>query len=125
MAYFIPLYFAGVGLSLDLVRHFDIVFFVFFTLLACVAKIGNVLTGALLAGESSTESVHLAVALNARGGTGIVLATVTFAAGVISESFYTSLVLLSIITSQVAGTWLDLRFKETAAARERTAMTSG
>ena len=125
MAYFIPLYFAGVGLSLDLVRHFDIVFFVAFLLLACVAKFGSVLAGALLAGESRAQAVHLAVALNARGGPGIVLATVTFAAGVISESFFTSLVLLSIITSQVAGTWLDLRFKKTAPARERAAMPTG
>jgi len=35
-----------------------------------------------------------------------VLASVTFAAGIISEEFYTALVMLAIITSMVAGTML-------------------
>jgi Kef-type K+ transport system membrane component KefB len=124
MAYFIPLYFACVGLSLDLVRHFDVVFFLAFLLLSCLSKFGSVLGGALLAGEPRGEAVHLAFALNARGGPGIVLATVTLAAGVINESFFTSLVLLSIITSQVAGTWLDLKVKKTIDVPEKTAVTS-
>jgi hypothetical protein len=47
--------------------------------------------------------------MNARGGPGIVLATVTFTAGIINEEFFTVLVLLSIITSQAAGIWLDLK----------------
>jgi hypothetical protein len=45
--------------------------------------------------------------MNARGGPGIVLATVTFSAGLINERFFTALVLLSILTSQLAGFWLD------------------
>jgi Kef-type K+ transport system membrane component KefB len=110
MAFFVPLYFAGVGLSLDLVHHFDVAFFLGFVVLACVAKFGSVLLGSLLAGESAIASTHLAVALNARGGPGIVLATVTLTAGVINESLFTTLVLLSIITSQLAGTWLDFTF---------------
>jgi Kef-type K+ transport system membrane component KefB len=116
MAFFVPLYFAGVGLSLDLVHQLDPLFFVWFLLLACVAKFGSVLLGARVAGEPPARSVHLAVALNARGGPGIVLATVTLAAGIINESFFTALVLLSIITSQLAGTWLDFSLRRPAGA---------
>jgi hypothetical protein len=38
---------------------------------------------------------------------GIVLASVAFDAGIISPTFYTTLVLAAIPTSQMAGAWLD------------------
>jgi hypothetical protein len=47
------------------------------------------------------------VALNARGGPGIVLASLAFDAGIIGLSFYTSLVLLALVTSVLAGSWLE------------------
>ncbi|KAA2252852.1 cation:proton antiporter [Solihabitans fulvus] len=107
LALFIPLYFAGVGLRIDLVHHLTVLFFVLFLLLACVAKSASVWLGARLAGESNRSALDFAVALNARGGPGIVLATVTLAAGVINEDFFTVLVLLSIVTSEFAGLWLQ------------------
>jgi Kef-type K+ transport system membrane component KefB len=110
LAFFIPVYFAVVGLQLDLVRNLDVVFFLWFFVVACVVKSFSVWLGARLAGESRSSSVNLAVAMNARGGPGIVLATVTFSAGIINESFFVSLVLLSIVTSQIAGFWLDRTF---------------
>jgi Kef-type K+ transport system membrane component KefB len=51
--------------------------------------------------------VNLAVATNARGGPGIVLASVAFDAGIINAQFYTTLVLTAVLTSQFAGAWLD------------------
>jgi Kef-type K+ transport system membrane component KefB len=106
LAFFVPVYFAIVGLKLDLVRHLDVLFFCWFLVLACVVKTLSVWLGARLAGESSRSAINLAVAMNARGGPGIVLGSVTFGAGIISEDFFTSLVLLSIVTSQAAGIWL-------------------
>ena len=47
------------------------------------------------------------MALNARGGPGIVLASVAFSSGIINAAFYTTLVLFAVLTSQVAGAWLD------------------
>ena len=49
----------------------------------------------------------LAVAMNARGGPGIVLASTAYAAGIINQTFFVSLVMLSIVTSLVAGSWLE------------------
>jgi Kef-type K+ transport system membrane component KefB len=45
--------------------------------------------------------------MNARGGPGIVLASVAYGAGIINQSFYAVLVLLAIVTSLLAGSWLD------------------
>ena len=63
--------------------------------------------GARVAGETSGSSLNLAVAINARGGPGIVVASTAFAAGIISQPFYAVLVLLAIVTSLAAGAWLD------------------
>ncbi|HEX9253968.1 MAG TPA: cation:proton antiporter, partial [Candidatus Angelobacter sp.] len=41
------------------------------------------------------------------GGPGIVLASVAFEAGIISAAFYTTLVLVAVLTSQAAGAWLE------------------
>ncbi|WP_280448231.1 hypothetical protein [Nocardia brasiliensis] len=41
------------------------------------------------------------------------LATVTLSAGLINEEFFTSIVVLSIVTSSLAGMWLDYAFPRT------------
>jgi Kef-type K+ transport system membrane component KefB len=105
-AFFIPIYFAIVGLQLDLLHGFNIAFFVLFLVLACAIKAGSVYLGARLAGETSRSALNLAVALNARGGPGIVVASVAYAAGIIDQSFYAALVMLAIVTSLFAGSWL-------------------
>lgn len=109
LGFFIPVYFAIVGLQLDLVDHFEVVFFLAFLLFACLVKSASVYGGARIGGESPNSAVNLAMARNARGGPGIVLASTTFGAGIIDERFYTTLVMLAIVTSLIAGTWLQRR----------------
>ena len=60
-----------------------------------------------MAGESPLSSWNLAVAMNARGGPGIVLASLAYAAGIVSQPFFAMLVMLAIITSLLAGSWLE------------------
>lgn len=106
-AFFIPIYFALVGLRLDLGRGFDVAFFAAFLAYACVAKAGSVYVAARLLRLSRETAANLAVALNARGGPGIVLASVAFDAGIINGGAFSVLVLLALTTSLVAGSWLE------------------
>jgi Kef-type K+ transport system membrane component KefB len=117
LAFFIPVYFAMVGLRLDLLHGFSPLFFMLFFTVACIAKAASVWVGARLAGETQNGARNLAVALNARGGPGIVLASVTFDTGIISQEFYAVLVLLAITTSLLAGAWLDRVVRSGAALR--------
>ncbi|CDR18226.1 cation:proton antiporter [Streptomyces iranensis] len=121
LAFFIPLYFANVGVQLDLAHHFPLLFFCAFLTMACLVKLVSVWAAARLAGEDNRSARHFAVALNARGGPGIVLATVTLAAGVINEDFYTVLAMLSIVTSQIAGVWLHVFRKQVVNMAQQTA----
>ncbi len=105
-AFFIPAYFAIVGIKLDLIHHLDIPFLIMFTLFAIVVQTIAVLITARLLKYDWLSSTNLAVVLNDRGGPCIVLATLAFDMGIISENFFVTLVLLAIITSLTAGVWL-------------------
>jgi len=59
------------------------------------------------AGFRGLDLINLALTTNARGGPGIVLASVAFDAGIINATFYTTLVLAAVLTSQFAGAWLE------------------
>jgi Kef-type K+ transport system membrane component KefB len=106
-AFFIPVYFALVGYKLDLQKSFSLTLLLVFMGVACVMKLASVLLGARVAGFKGLDSINLAVATNARGGPGIVLASVALEAQIISPVFYTTLILLAIFTSQAAGAWLE------------------
>jgi Kef-type K+ transport system membrane component KefB len=103
---FIPVYFAVVGYRLDL-RNFPFTMLAVFLVLAGIVKLASAGLGAKLAGFGWLDSTNLAITLNARGGPGIVLASVAYDAQIINAPFYTTLVLAAVLTSQAAGAWLD------------------
>jgi Kef-type K+ transport system membrane component KefB len=78
-----------------------------FVAFACVVKAVSAYGGARLAGQNRRGATNLAVAMNTRGGPGIVLASVAFDAGIINEQFFVALVLLAVLTCLAAGSWLE------------------
>jgi len=106
-AFFIPVYFAIVGLKLDLIRGVALWMMVAFIAGSCLVKILSVSLAGRCAGFRGLDLMNLAITTNARGGPGIVLASVAFDAGIISAQFYTTLVVAAVLTSQFAGAWLD------------------
>jgi Kef-type K+ transport system membrane component KefB len=121
-AVFIPIYFAVVGYKIDLHRSFSLSLLFVFLLVSSAVKVISAGIGARAAGFNFGDSLNLANALNARGGPGIVLASVAFDAGIISSTLYTTLVLVAILTSQAAGAWLThvLRQGRPLLSSERT-----
>jgi Kef-type K+ transport system membrane component KefB len=90
-AFFVPIYFAIVGLRLDLIHDFNVVLFAAFLIVACVLKAVSTYAEARLAGQSRSGAANLSVAMNARRGPGIVLASV----------------LVAVLTSLAARSWLE------------------
>jgi Kef-type K+ transport system membrane component KefB len=105
LALFIPIYFAIIGLKLDLIYHFDLWFFLKFLLFATAFAAIGTLVALKLAKEDWLSSFNIAVAMNARGGPGIVLATIAFDLGIINQTFFVTLVLIALVTSLLAGYW--------------------
>jgi Kef-type K+ transport system membrane component KefB len=127
-AFFVPVYFAIVGLKLDLIRGLSLRMIAAFIIGSCVVKMLSVSLAGRFAGFRGLDLINLAITTNARGGPGIVVASVAFDAGIISPKFYTTLVVTAVLTSQIAGAWLDYvvrkgwpLLKPTAAAEPTTA----
>ncbi len=107
-AVFIPIYFAVVGLRIDLRAAFDPLMLVAFAVGTSLVVVLSIGTSARLAGFRGLDLVNLGLTCNARGGPGIVLASVVFDAGIINAPFFTTLVLTAVLTSQACGFWLDV-----------------
>jgi Kef-type K+ transport system membrane component KefB len=106
MATFIPIYFALIGVSLDLIKDFDWRFTLGLLIVGTAVKFTASLVGARIAGEAPPMARALAISVNARGGPGIVLATTAFAAGILDSRAFTALIVLALATSVFAGSWL-------------------
>jgi Kef-type K+ transport system membrane component KefB len=94
-----------VGLKLDLIRHMDWGFFLGFLLFSAALETSGTMLGARWVKKDWLSCFNLGVAMNTRGGPGIVLATVAFETGIINETFFAGLVMIAIVTSLVAGYW--------------------
>jgi Kef-type K+ transport system membrane component KefB len=107
-SWFIPVYFAVVGLQLDLAKHFELLFFLGYLIFATLAQSIIVFLACKLIRQDRLTSFNFAMAMNARGGPGIVLSTVAYSAGIINQDFFGILVMLALVTSWLAGSWLRL-----------------
>ena len=105
LAFFIPLYFAIVGLAIDIPTAFDLWLFIAFLLFSTVVE-GLCAFAAMRALRfNGLTSFNFAVAMNTRGGPGIVLASVAFETGLVDERMFVTLVLTAVTTSIAAGAW--------------------
>jgi Kef-type K+ transport system membrane component KefB len=104
---FIPLYFGMIGYHLVFGQGFPLIMLLVFLVASSAVSILSAGAAAWLAGFRQLDILNIAITINARGGPGIVLASVAFDSGIISAAFYTTLVITAIVTSQAAGTWLQ------------------
>ena len=102
---FVPIFFALVGLQIDLPNDLDLTFTLVFIAVSSAIEIGCVFVGCRLVGRDILTSVNFGLAMNTRGGPGIVLASVALAAGMINETFYVTLVIAALLTSLFSGMW--------------------
>lgn len=107
LAFFVPLYFSIVGLKINLPAHFDLNLFVTFFCISSIIEIGSVLVGLHFLNKNWLTRLNFGVAMNTRGGPGIILATIAFESGIINEAFFVALILVSIMTSLISGAWFE------------------
>lgn len=101
---FAPIYFVSMGMSTDFIAHFDPLLVGLIFVVACASKVGSVVLGAAAAGMPiSRETWAVAFGLNARGATGIILAGVGLANGVIDARIFVGISVMALATSLLAG----------------------
>ena len=105
-SFFIPVYFALVGIQLNVVHDFSFTrFLLFFVIAFSLEFIGTWLL-LLPSGLKMKTKMNFAITMNARGGPGIVLATVAYSYNIISLEFFTVLILTTMLSSMIAGYFL-------------------
>ncbi len=110
-SFFVPIYFALVGIQLDLINDFSILRFLFFFVVAFGLEAIGTLIMVQFTGLNRRTKVNFAVTMNARGGPGIVLATVAYSYRIINIEFFTVLILTTMLSSMIAGYWLRYQQK--------------
>jgi len=104
-AFFVPIYFALVGYRINLPVDLDVSLFLGFLILTSLVECASVVVAVRLAGQGWRSSTNFAIAMNTRGGPGIVLASVAFEFGIINQTMFTTLVLSALVTSLISGAW--------------------
>jgi Kef-type K+ transport system membrane component KefB len=103
LSFFAPIYFVSMGMTTNFISNFNLSMIVIIIGAAFVSKIGAVLLGAKLAGmRIDRETLAISFGLNARGATGIILASIGLANHIIDNEIYVAIVLMAIITSIVS-----------------------
>lgn len=105
-SFFVPVYFALVGIQLNLLHQFSWQRFLLFFLVAFGLEAVGTAVVLWFTRLRRQTVINFAVTMNARGGPGIVLATVAYAAQIINIEFFTVLILLTMLSSLLAGYWL-------------------
>lgn len=99
---FMPIFFGLAGLSADLTVFRDPQMAVLTVLLIAIASVGKTVgafSGGWLGGLKVRQSLALAAGMNARGSTEVIVASIGFSMGLLSNHLFTMIVTMAIITT--------------------------
>lgn len=111
-SFFVPIYFALVGIQLNVVHDFSLIRFLLFFIVAFGLEFIGTWLLLMPTKLSTITKLNFAITMNARGGPGIVLATVAYAANIINVEFFTVLILTTMLSSMMAGYFLRYQQKK-------------
>jgi Kef-type K+ transport system membrane component KefB/nucleotide-binding universal stress UspA family protein len=99
---FTPIFFAFVGLRVDLTRlnHLNLIIAIFSV--ACAGKLIGCTLGGLLGRLRWWDALSVGIGMNARGGVGLIIAMVGFSAGILSPEIYSGLIIMVLLTTLMA-----------------------
>jgi len=104
VALFMPVFFTAAGLSVDLLVLRSVRFIELAAGLILIASFGKVVgcyTGGRLGGLGHKESTALALGMNARGSTEVIVATIGLSMGVLTRDIFTLVVVMAITTTMI------------------------
>lgn len=105
-SFFVPIYFALVGIQLDVIHNFSLIRFLIFYIIAFGLEFIGTAGTMFFSKLKKSTIINLGITMNARGGPGIVLATTAFAYNIINVEFFTVLIITTMLSSTMAGYWL-------------------
>ncbi|MER9201400.1 cation:proton antiporter [Mesorhizobium sp. M0933] len=101
-ALFMPIFFGMAGLSADLTVLADPTLAMLtgaLVVIASIGKFGGAFIGAKLAGMSFKEAIAVGSAMNARGSTEVIVASIGLSMNILSHNLFTMIVTMAVITT--------------------------
>jgi Kef-type K+ transport system membrane component KefB/nucleotide-binding universal stress UspA family protein len=102
VALFMPVFFGVAGLSIDLKVLTNpglVELSLVLILIASIGKLGGCFLGSRFAGLNNQEALSLGFAMNARGSTEVILATIGLSMGLLNQQLYTIIVFMAVATT--------------------------
>ncbi len=115
---FTPVFFAFVGLRVNLTLLNDWALVVVVIVVACAGKLIGCTLGGLLGRLSWWESLSIGIGMNARGGMELIVALIGLTSGILGPEVYSSLVLMAMVTSFMAPPLLKWSLKHIPLSNE-------
>ncbi|MGF2385069.1 cation:proton antiporter [Lentilactobacillus otakiensis] len=102
-AVFVPMFFVSIGLNMSFSHIGDSLLFVgILTILACLSKLFGCGIGALMNGFNLNSSYMIGSGMISRGEMGLITAQIGFSSGLLSDSYYSDLILVIILSTLIA-----------------------
>lgn len=101
-----PFYFTSVGFGMSIASSVSISMVIAFFVWSSVLKIGSVSLFASLIRRPGMNSLDFAIAMNTRGGPGLVLASASYSSGLVGPTGFVALLTASILTAILAEIYL-------------------
>ena len=102
-AVFIPVFFASIGLSVTFnTLGKDLPFILVMTIMAILTKLLGGAWGAKMVGFSNTSSLMVGAGMVSRGEMALIIAQIGYQSKLLSEAYYTSMIVVIILTTLVA-----------------------
>jgi Kef-type K+ transport system membrane component KefB/nucleotide-binding universal stress UspA family protein len=101
-AFMMPIFFGLSGLSADLtiLKNPTFALMTFgLVVIASLGKFGGAFSGGIVSGLSKRESLALGCAMNARGSTEVIVATIGLTMGALTQNLYTMIVTMAVLTT--------------------------
>ncbi len=114
-SFFSPIFFGVAGLKVNfssLASSNLIKMTVIIIVIACVGKVLGAYVGGRLLNLGHSESLAIGWAMNARGSQEIIIASLGIKLNIIPQSIYTSIIIMSVVTSLIAGPMLRKSLSE-------------
>lgn len=120
----IPIFFVNIGLIAEVGQLGNlqtVAFVIVLTIIAVLTKIIGCGLGSKLAGLSNIEALRVGTGMISRGEVGLIIATIGMENSIISNSLFSGIVIVVLITTIVTPILLDLTYKKpTKKASKRT-----
>jgi Kef-type K+ transport system membrane component KefB/nucleotide-binding universal stress UspA family protein len=120
-AFFMPIFFGMSGLAADLTILKDWNLAVLTAALVAIASVGKfsgAFAGAMVGRLSWREGVALGCAMNARGSTEVIVASIGLSMGALSQNLYTMIVTMAVITTMAMPPMLRTALKNLPMSKE-------